>query len=363
MRGDDPKATAMWSYVSPEARVPKDHPLRSIRRMTDRALAELDPVFRKLYSRIGRPSIPPEQLLRALVLQLLYTIRSERLLMERLDHDLLFRWFVGLSADDPVWDPTVFTKNRTRFISGEVAQRFLAAVVEQGRAAGVLSDEHFSVDGTLLEACASQKSFRPRDGSGEGAAPGAPGDFKGQRRSNDTHRSTTDQDARLYRKGSGQEARLAYLGHVLIENRSGLAVGGKVSLANGTAERETALALLGPPHAGRRRRRRRITLGCDKAYDTSDFVCALRERGITPHVCQNTTNRRSAVDGRTTRHPGYAMSQAARRRGERVNGWLKTIGLQRKARHRGKPRVGWIFVLALAVYDLVRLRSLLENAA
>ncbi len=361
MRGDDPRQGAMWSYLSPEARVPKDHPLRKIRALTERALLELDPLFERLYSKIGRPSIPPEQLLRALVLQLLYTIRSERLLMERLDADLYFRWFVGLNADDPVWDATVFTKNRERFISGEVAQRFFAAVVEQAKAAGLLSDEHFSIDGTLIEAWAGQKSFRPRDGSG--GAPGSTGDFKGERRSNATHQSTTDPEARLYKKAPGQEAKLAYLGHVLIENRSGLAVGGEVSLAGGTAERESALLLLGPPKRGTRRRRRAITLGCDKAYDTADFVGALRERAITPHVCQNTTNRRSAIDGRTTRHPGYAMSQAARRRGERVNGWLKTVGLQRKARHRGKPRVGWIFVLALAVYDLVRMRTLLGSAA
>lgn len=359
MRSDDPKAGAMWSYLSPEARVAKDHPLRPIRAMTDKALAELDPLFARMYSKIGRPSIPPEQLLRALVLQLLYSIRSERLLMEELDYNLLFRWFVGLNADDPVWHVSVFTKNRKRFIDGDVARHFFVAVVAQANAAGLLSDEHFSVDGTLIEAWAGHKSFQPKDGSG-GSAPGGPGDFKGQRRSNQTHQSTTDPDARLYRKGDSQPAELCYLGHVLSENRNGLAVGGMVSLATGTGERESALTLLGPPGP---KGRRRMTLGADKAYDTADFVAGLRERGVTPHVCQHTTRRRSAIDGRTTRHPGYAMSQAARRRGERVNGWLKTVGLQRQTHHRGTERVGWVFTLALAVYDLVRMRTLTASPA
>jgi transposase len=365
MRGEDQRPKAMWTYIRLEERVPKDHPLRAIRRFTDAALAELDPVFDRMYKKIGRPSVPPEWLLRALVLQLLYSIRSERLLMERLDHDLLFRWFVGLDIDDPVWDPSTFSQNRDQLVGHEVARRFLAAVVAQATSEGLTSDEHFSVDGTLVEAWAGQKSFRPTDaegGSGGGPASGSEGDFKGQRRANATHRSTTDADARLYRKGPGQEAKLAYIGNVLIENRCGLAVGGTVAIASGTAERDAALLLLGPPRKGQRRRRR-ITLACDKAYDTAAFVAACRARGVTPHVCQNTSRRRSAVDGRTTRHVGYAMSQNARRRQERVNGWLKTVGLQRKARHKGRPRVDWIFVLALAVYDLVRLRSLLGSAA
>lgn len=358
MRGDDTRQGSMWSYLSPEARVRKGHPLRPIRTMTDRALADLDPLFATLYSKIGRPSIPPEQMLRALVLQLLYSIRSERLLMEELDYNLLFRWFVGLNADDPVWSVSVFTKNRERFIDGEVAQRFFAAVVAQARRAGLLSDEHFTVDGTLIEAWAGQKSFRPKDGSG-GAAGGS-GDFKGQRRRNDTHQSSTDGDARLYRKGPGQEARLCYQGHVLTENRNGLAVGGSLTVASGTAEREAALGMLDPPGG---QRRRRITLAADKAYDAAGFVRALRERGVTPHICQNTTNRRSAIDARTTRHPGYAKSQHARRRGERVHGWTKTIGLQRKTHHRGRKRVGWVFIFALAVYDLVRMRTLIPGTA
>jgi len=270
MRGDDFKQAGMWSYLSPEARVPTNHPLRPIRDMVDRALIELSPRFTPLYSKIGRRSIPPEQLLRSLVLQILYTLRSERLLMERLDHDLLFRWFVGLSADDPVWDVTVFTKNRRRLIKGEIAQHFLHAVLTQAKERGLLSDEHFSVDGTLIEAWAGHKSFKPKDGSGEGAARGG-ADFKGQRRSNETHESTTDPDARLYRKGAGQEARLAYLGHVLMENRSGLAVDGELTTATGTAERDAALTLM---RRVRGKRPRPLTLGADKGYDTTSPRCA-----------------------------------------------------------------------------------------
>ena len=354
MRGDDPKAGALWSYRTPEQRVPEDHPLRPVRAMTERALAELDPLFNRLYAKTGRPSIPPEQLLRALLLQLLYSVRSERLLMERLDYDLLFRWFVGLNADDPVWDVTVFTKNRERLLRGEVAQAFFAAVLRQARERDLLSDEHFSVDGTLVEAWAGQKSFRRKDGPG-GPAGGA-GDFKGQQRRNDTHQSTTDPEARLYRKGHSQEARLCYLGHVLMENRSGLAVAGTLTEANGYAERDAALALLGETRV---LRREHATLGADRAYDTADFVRAVRALGLTPHVAQNTTNRRSAIDGRTTRHAGYQASGFARRRIERIFGWTKTIGLLRKTRHRGRRRVGWMFTLGLAAHNLVRMRTLM----
>lgn len=360
MRGDDFKQAGMWSYLSPEARVPADHPLRPIREMVDRALVALSPRFARLYSKIGRPSIPPEQLLRALVLQILYSVRSERLLMERLDHDLLFRWFVGLNADDRVWDVTVFTKNRERLLRGQIAEHFLDAVLVQAQERALLSDEHFSVDGTLIEAAAGHKSFRPKDEpptGGGGATGGA--DFKGERRRNDTHQSTTDPDARLYRKGNSQEARLCYLGHVLMENRNGLVVAAELTLASGTAERDAALVLVrrvrGPAQ-------RHTTLGADKAYDTRDHVAALRQEGVTPHVCQNTTNRRSAIDGRTTRHSGYAMSIAARRRIERIFGWGKTVGLMRKTRHRGKRRVGFVFKFTLAVYDLVRMRTLLAAA-
>ncbi len=356
MRGEDQRQAAMWSYVRLEERVPRDHPLRAIRRMTDRALAELDARFDALYSEIGRPSIPPEQLLRALVLQILYSIRSERLLMERLDADLYFRWFVGLELDDRVWAATVFTKNRKRLLKGDVARAFFEAVVDQARRAQLLSDEHFSVDGTLIEAWAGQKSFRPKDEGGPRGGGGGAADFKGQRRSNDTHRSTTDPDARLYRKGDGQEARLAYLGHVLIENRHCLAVGGTLTLATGYAEREAALALAeGVP--------RGATLGCDKAYDTADLVADLRARGITPHVAQNTAHRRSAIDRRTTHHAGYAMSINARRFIERVFGWGKTVGPWRQTHFRGRPRVGMSFLFGLAVYDLVRLRTLLAPKA
>lgn len=357
MRGEDPRQPVMWSYLRLEERVPPDHPLRAIRRMTERALAELDQRFDAMYSAIGRPSIPPEQLLRALVLQILYSIRSERLLMERLDADLYFRWFVGLELDDRVWAATVFTKNRERLLKGDVAQAFFEAVVDQARQAKLLSDEHFSVDGTLIAAWAGQKSFRPKDEQGsDGKGPrggGGAADFRGQRRSNETHRSTTDADARLYRKGDGQEARLAYLGHVLIENRNALAVGGALTLATGYAEREAALALAeGVPRGS--------TLGADKAYDTADLVADLRTLGVTPHVAQNTAHRRSAIDGRTTRHPGYAMSINARRFIERVFGWGKTVGPWRQTHFRGRPRVGMSFLFGLAVYDLVRLRTLLE---
>ena len=359
MRGDDRKQGSMWSYLSPEARVPKDHPLRPIRAMVDQALLELDPLFRRLYSRIGRPSIAPEMLLRALVLQILYSIRSERLLMEHLDADLRFRWFVGLNADDPVWDVTVFTKNRDRLLGGDVAGAFFAAVLAQAQAADLLSDEHFSVDGTLIEAWAGHKSFRPKDeGPGSPGGAGGAGDFKGQRRMNETHASTTDGEARLYRKGNGQPAQLCYLGHVVIENRNGLAVGGTLTGATGFAEREAALALADAiPRAGR------VSLAADRAYDTRDFVAALRARGITPHVAQHTTKRRSAIDGRTTRHPGYAMSIGARRSVERVFGWGKTTGPWRKTHFRGRPRVGMAFLFGLAVYDLVRLRTLLATTA
>jgi transposase len=355
MRGDDPKAGPMYSYRMPEQRVPADHPLRAVRAMTERALVELDPLFNRLYARTGRPSVPPEQLLRALLLQLLYSVRSERLLMERLDYDLLFRWFVGLGPDDPVWDPTVFTKNRERLLRGEVAAAFFDAVLAQARERDLLSDEHFSVDGTLVEAWASHKSFRlkdPRDGGGGSGE----GDFRGKPRRNDTHRSTTDPEARLYRKGNAQEAKLCYLGHVLMENRSGLAVAGTLTQATGYAEREAALALLREIRATRRPQ---ATLGADRAYDTADFVRAVRAEGLTPHVAQNTTHRRSAIDGRTTHHPGYTQSGFARRRIERIFGWTKTIGLLRKTRHRGRARVGWMFTLGLAAHNLVRMRTLM----
>ncbi len=360
MRGDDRQQAAMWSYLSPEQRVPQNHPLRPLRTMADEILAELSPRFDRLYSQVGRPSIPPEKLLRALLLQVLYTVRSERLLMEQLDYNLLFRWFVGLNMDDPIWDPTVFTKNRQRLLDGDIAGAFFARALDQARARGFLSDEHFTVDGTLIEAWASLKSFKRNDAPPPPPAdPGNPTvDFHGERRSNATHASTTDPEARLFRKGNSHEAKLYYLGHVLMENRQGLAVAGRLTAATGYAERDAALEMTaGVATQGR------ATLGADKAYDTRDFVEGLRQAGVTPHVAQNTSNRSSAIDRRTTRHEGYGVSQQKRKRIEEIFGWLKTIGLLRKTRHRGAARVGWMFVFGLAVYNLVRIRNLAASAA
>jgi len=361
MRGDDlENQGAMWSYVPMEQRIPPDHPLRAMRPLVDAVLRELSPRFAELYSRVGRPSIAPEKLLRALLLQVLYTVRSERLLMEQLDYNLLFRWFVGLEMDDPVWNATVFTKNRERLLAGDIARGFFDRVVAQARERGLLSDEHFTVDGTLVEAWASLKSFKRKDEPL--APPDDPGnpmvDFHGERRSNATHASTTDPEARLARKGKGQEAKLFYTGHVLMENRNGLAVGGCVLPASGYAERAAALDLLGALDRGGG-----VTLGADKGYDTRDFVAAVRLLGVTPHVAQNTRHRASAIDGRTTRHAGYAVSQQRRKRVEEIFGWLKTVGLMRKTRHRGVRRVDWMFTLALAAYNLVRIRNLTAQAA
>jgi transposase len=358
MRGDDRQQAAMFSYISPEARVPPEHPLRVIRILVDEVLGDLSSRFETLYSRIGRPSIPPEKLLRAQLLQVLYTVRSERQLMEQLDYNLLFRWFVGLNMDDPVWDPTVFTKNRQRLLDGEVAAAFLAQVVEQARRRGLLSGEHFTVDGTLLEAWAGLKSFQRRDTAAP--PPDDPGnptvDFHGERRNNATHASTTDPEALLARKGRGREAKLSYAGHAMIDNRHGLVVTAEATQATGTAEREAGIEMAsGLPE--------RATVGADKGYDTRGFVAALRRLGVTPHVAQNTSNRSSAIDGRTTRHPGYLVSQKKRKLIEEVFGWLKTVGLMRKVRHRGTRRVDWLFTFAAAVYNLVRIRNLLEQAA
>jgi transposase len=355
MRGGDRQQGGMWSYISPEARVPQDHPLRPMRQMVDAVLKELSPKFARLYAKTGRPSIAPEKLLRALLLQVLYTVRSERQLMEQLDYNLLFRWFVGLEMDDPIWDPSVFTKNRERLLAGDIAQAFFDRVLAQARAQQLLSTEHFTVDGTLIEAWAGQKSFKPK--GAPPAPPDDPGnptiDFRGERRSNATHASTTDPDARLTKKAAGQEAKLAYLGHVAIENRHGLVVRSRVTQATGTAERDTALAMV-PKLA----RRARATLGADKGYDVRDFVEGLRRLGLTPHVALNTARGSGAIDRRTTRHAGYAVSQRKRKRIEEVFGWLKTIGLMRKTRHRGVRRVGWMFTFTVAAYNLVRLRNL-----
>jgi transposase len=341
--------------VSLEDRIPQDHPLRDYRRFLDAVLRELSPLFDEIYADEGRRSIPPEQLLRALVLQLLYSIRSERQLMEQMDYNLLFRWFVGLGIDDRVWVPTTFSKNRDRLLEGQVAKAFLAAVVAEAKRRDVVSDDHFTVDGTLMEAWASQKSFRPKDeepGDGpQGRNPEA--DFRKEKRSNETHESKTDPDARLARKANGQEARLSYQGNVLMENRHGLVVDAEVAIVTGTSEVDTALAML--DRLPRRERRR--TVGADKIYDQERFVKEARARRFTPHVAQNTTNRRSRIDGRTTMHTGYAESQRRRKLVEQGFGWEKTVGLLRKVRHRGRDKVDWVFVFAVGVYDMIRIRT------
>lgn len=356
MRGLDIKQSAMFSYLSPEQRVPANHPLRKIREITDQILKNLSSVFGRMYSSIGRSSIPPEQLCRALLLQVLYTIRSERMLMEQLEYNLLFRWFVGLNMDDAAWDVTVFTKNRDRFLKGDIAQKFFAQVVIQAQSLDLMWDEHFTVDGTLLEACASLKSFKKVDGEGQPPAddPGNPTvDFHGEKRSNATHQSTTDPDAMLARKGGGKEAKLSYNGNVLMENRNGLVADVQVMPATGTAERDAALMMIesiGGDHP--------VTVGADKGYDTQDFVAESRHMNATPHVAQNNKGRRSAIDGRTTRHAGYGISQQKRKRVEEIFGWMKTIGGMRKLRHRGLELVSWMFTFAAAAYNLIRIRNL-----
>jgi transposase len=359
MRGGDVRTDGLFSYVSCEGRVPADHPLRRILLLVDAALADLSSEFAKLYAPIGRPSIPPEKLLRALLLQAFYSVRSERQLMEQLDYNLLFRWFTGLGIDDPVWDVTVFTKNRDRLLKGDIAAKFFQAVLCQPAVKALLSDEHFTVDGTLIEAWASTKSFKPKDGPGDGSPPGGGGrnterDFHGEKRSNATHASTTDPDARLIRRGRGKEAKLCHMGHLLMENQSGLIVDAVLTTASGTAERAAAEAML-----TRQPGRHRLTLGADKGYDAADFVAAVRALNVTPHIAQN-AKRRSAIDGRTTRHLGYAVSQRIRKRVEEAFGWIKTTGGFRKTRHRGTARVGWMFTLTVAACNLVRLPKLLE---
>jgi transposase len=359
VRGPDEQTKHLFSYLSPEARVRPDHPLRPIRQMTDQVLKTLSPRFTRMYSDLGRPSIPPEQLLRALLLQGLYTIRSERLLMEEIDYSVLFRWFIGLSMDDPIWSPTTFSKNRDRLLQADVASAFFDAVLQQARDAGLMSDEHFTVDGTLLEAWASLKSFQRRDAN-RTPPPDDPGnptvDFHGETRTNDTHASTTDPDAQLYRKGRGKEAKLAYLGHVLLDNRHGLVANVCATAATGTAECEAAVELLTAARGA-------TTVGADKKYDVAAFVADVRHLGITPHVAQNLARRGgSAIDGRTTRHAGYAVSQRKRKLVEQVFGWMKTVGGLRKLRHRGGELVDWIVTFTAAAYNLIRLRTLLAQA-
>ncbi len=351
MRGEDQKQEAMFSYVSPDKRVPADHPLRGVREMVDTILNEMSPRFGRLYSELGRPSIAPERLLRALLLQIFYSVRSERLLVEQLQYNLLFRWFVGMDMDEEVWNHAVFSKNRERLLNEEIAEVFFQRVLKQARP--YLSDEHFTADGTLLEAWASHKSFRRNDGNGGTPNGNREVDFHGEQRHNDTHQSTTDPEARLYKKSKGSEAKLSYLGHALMENRNGLLVKTMVTEANGTAERDAAL-LMAEKIPGVKR----VTLGGDKNYDTKDFVRELREMNITPHVAQNNRNRASAIDERTTRHLSYEVSQRKRKRIEESFGWMKIIGMLKKVKLRGLEKVGWLFTFVGAAYNLYRLQRL-----
>lgn len=355
MRGLFRDQGGLFSYISPEVRVPKKHPLRKIRELVRDVLSELSGSLERLYASEGRPSIPPEQLLSALLLQVFYGIRSERQLMEQLDYNLLYRWFVGLSPDDPVWDPTTFTKNRDRLQTGEVFTQFMTKLLNHPQVRPLLSDEHFSVDGTLIEAWASQKSFRPKDGSGDDNGA----NFHGQKRKNDTHASTSDPDSRLYRKATGREAKLCYMGHATMENRHGLAVAGMVTQATGTAERRASETML---RTKAKEAGRRITVGEDKAYDTAEHVANLRATNVTPHVTQYNSagakGRQSAVDARTTRHQGYAMSQSRRAMIECIFGWGKQHGTMRKTKHRGIGRVAADFMLNLIAYNLIRIPKL-----
>ena len=357
MRGRDISQDSFFSYGSLEDRIPQTHPLRPIRVVVDDALKRLARHFARLYAPLGRPSIAPEKLLRALLLMVLYSVRSERRLIEELEYNLLYRWFVGMGTDEPVWDATTFSKNRERFIDGEVARRFFDQVLAEAQRRELVSNEHFTVDGTLIEAWASLKSFRRKDGSGQEPPDDAGNptvDFHGERRSNQTHESRTDPDARLARKGDGKESKLSFCGNVMIENRHGLVIDSELMEATGTAERDAALMM-----AERIAGTNRVTLVGDKGYDTRDFVAELRHMNITPHVAQNTSRRGgSAIDNRTTRHAGYAVSQRRRKAVEEFFGWLKTVAGQRKTKYRGLWRVGWIFTFAAAAYNLVRMRTL-----
>src|SRR5574341_1793509 len=357
MRGEDRRQSGVFSYISPEQRVPSNHPLRTIRSLTDQALEGLSSRFEGLYSPVGRPSIPPEKLLRALLLQVLSSTRSERLLMEQLDYNLLFRWFVGLNMDEHVWDATVFTKNRERLLEGDIAQAFFDKVLKQARGQLLLSDEHFTVDGTLVEAWAGHKSFKRKDAPPTPPPddPGNPSvDFHGEKRSNATHASTTDPDARLYRKTRGSEPKLCYLGHALMENRNGLVLDAQVTIASGYAERDAALAMIDRVPGDNR-----VTLGGDKAYDVREFVEDLRVLNVTPHVAQNTSDRKSTRLNSSHQLISYAVFCLKKKKVEEIFGWLKTVGLMRKTRHRGVRRVGWMFTFAAAVYNLVRIRNLM----
>src|SRR6202011_3904578 len=352
MRGDERVQDGMFSYVTLEQRVPREHPLREVRKLTDEVLRSLSAEFDALYSDLGRRSIAPEYVLRALLLQVFFSVRSERQLVEQIDYNLLFRSFVGLGMDDVVWNHAVFSKNRDRLLTAEVAQRFFAEVNRQAKK--FMSDEHFTVDGTLIQAWASQKSFRPKDSDG----PGDGTNFHGQKRSNKTHESTTDPDARLYRKSYGKESKLSYLGHALVENRNGLIAAAMVTHADGFAERDAALLMLRSKQMGRSRR---ITVGADKAYDTKDFVRTVRELNVTPHVTKHEKGRRSNLDRRTTRQPGYAISLSRRWLIEKGFGWLKQTGPLRQVKLRGLEKVDWLFVFSCAAHNLIRLPKLIAQ--
>lgn len=359
MRGSDQTSSTLFSYVDLESRVPAKHPLRSIRAIVNDVLVSLDAEFERLYEGTGRQSIAPERLLRASLLQAFYSARSERQLMEQIDYNLLFRWFVGLGIDDPVWDHSTFSKNRDRLLDADVAAKFLEAVLRHTKVKRFLSDDHFSVDGTLVEAWASLKSFRARDGSDEPPSPGRNGerDFHGEKRANETHASKTDPDAKLFRKGKNQAAKLYFMGHAMIENRHGLVVQADATQATGKAERQTALAMIDRHAPGTTNQ---LTVGADKGYDTSDFVADLRQMCVTPHVAQKIKG--SAIDGRTTRHTGYATSQRKRKLVEEAFGWGKTIAGMAKVKVRGLKRVRFLFTFAMAAYNLIRMPRLLAEA-
>jgi len=354
MRGLEDRSDALFLYVSPDSFVPAEHPLRPIRLMADKALSSLSGEFDQMYSHTGRPSVPPEVLLKSLLLQILFSIRSNRLLVEQLGYNILYRWFLGVSLEERIWDHSTFSQNQERLIGTDLAAKFLQKIIEQAKEARLLSKEHFSVDGTLIEAWASIKSFQPR-GKGPGNRTGRndSADFHGKTLKNDTHASTTDPESRLFRKGKGKESKLCYMGHVLMENRNGLVVDTRLTLAAGTAEREAAAEMVQNIPGTRR-----VTVGADKGYDTEGFVATLRSLQATPHVARNDTNRKSAIDGRTTRHPGYEASGRIRKRIEETFGWLKTIGTLRKARYRGREKISWYFTLAVSAYNLVRMRNL-----
>jgi transposase len=354
MRGLEDRNEALFIYVSPESFVPENHPLRPIRAMADKALQSLSKEFDRMYSHVGRPSVPPEVLLKSLLLQILFSIRSNRQLVEQLSYNILFRWFLGVSLEDRIWDHSTFSQNQERLIGTDIAGQFLQEILKQAKDARLLSQDHFSVDGTLIEAWASIKSFRPQD-SGPGGRSGRNDsvDFHGKSLKNETHASTTDPESRLYRKSKGKESRLCYMGHVLMENRNGLVVDTRLTQAMGTAERDAAAGMIRNIPG-----MQRVTVGADKAYDTESFVATLRSLQATPHVAQNDKNRRSAIDGRTTRHPGYSISGRVRKRIEETFGWIKTIGMLRKTRYRGEEKISWYFTLAAAAYDLVRMRNL-----